>query len=112
MIAYDNFRFSHLGLNSQNFLRQICKIFITSRCFYKTIIHIKSVIYVFYSGYYQFLLISASKTTLSYYTLKILSPKITKNLANLLKTFFLNFGPGFQALALCEFNLHAFDLYV
>jgi len=37
-----------LGRNSQNFLKQICKIFGTFRCFYKAIIHRKSEIYVFY----------------------------------------------------------------
>jgi len=31
----------HQGRNSQNFLRQICKIFITFRCLYKATIHRK-----------------------------------------------------------------------
>ncbi len=35
------------GGNSQNFLRQIIKIYVIFRCFYKAIIHIKCAVYVF-----------------------------------------------------------------
>ncbi len=45
--------------NSQNFLRQICNIFVTLRCFYKAIIHSKEVVYVFtvvHINFYLYLL--------------------------------------------------------
>ena len=38
----ENEMFKNLGGNSQNFLRQIRKIFITLRCFYAAVIHRKN----------------------------------------------------------------------
>jgi len=51
------------GANSQNFLRQIHKIFVTLRCLYKAIIHRKWVIYYFYFSLHQNLRISVLKLT-------------------------------------------------
>ena len=39
-----------LGGNSQKFLRQICNIFVTFRCFYNTVMHRKKIIYDFSSS--------------------------------------------------------------
>jgi hypothetical protein len=66
------------GRNSQNFLSQICKIFLNFQMLLQhnyswEIIHI--------------LMICASKTTFSLNNLKILRSKVTKNLTNLLKKF-------------------------
>jgi len=44
------FSLSAQGGNSQNFLHKFIIFFLTLRCFYKAIIHRKSVIYVFYSS--------------------------------------------------------------
>jgi len=39
---------SQLGANSQNFIKQICKIFVTLRWFYIAIIHRKYEIYYYF----------------------------------------------------------------
>ena len=38
------------GGNSQKFLRKICNIFLTFRCFYEAVIHRKNIIYDFSSS--------------------------------------------------------------
>ncbi len=71
--------------NLQNLPGQICKLFTTLRCFYKTIIHI--ILNIFYSNWHQILRLSASKITVSLKNLKILRPKVTKVLQICLQKF-------------------------
>ncbi len=76
-----------IGWEFAKLLRQICKIFVTFRCFYNTIIHGKWVIYYYYSSYHHLLMTCSSKNTFSLFNLKVLRPKVTKNITILLKKF-------------------------
>ncbi len=76
-----------LSQNSQNFLRKIRKIFVTLRG-NKNQIHIENKYFInFYSRERQPEMISASKSTTPLKSLKILKPKVTKNLRSLHKKF-------------------------
>ncbi len=76
------------GRNSQNFLRQICKMFVTVKCFYGEIIHGKYVLWDFYGSLHQHLrILSVSKTSLCLKSIMILLPKVMKILRILLKKF-------------------------
>ncbi len=83
-----------LGGGSQTFLFKLVIFFLTFRCFYKQIIHRKSVIYVFTVVNINFLLISASKTILIVnIILRFLCPKL-QNILKICLICFVNFEPG------------------
>ena len=75
----DNFHFYLIPLvwEFTKLLTEICKIF---SCFYK-------VIYDFFSSLHQPFMTYASKTTFCLNNVKILRPKVRKNLTNLHKKF-------------------------
>ncbi len=68
--------------DTQNFLGKFIRFFVTLRCFYGVAIHGKLVHYDLYSSQHHPLILSASKSTLRLNNLKILRPKVTKNLTN------------------------------
>ena len=82
------------GGNSWNFLRKICKIFITFWCFYEAVNHTNKTIYDFFSSWQQPSLISASKTTFSLCTPKISSPKVM-NILRICRNNFCEFRPRY-----------------
>jgi len=81
------------GSKFTKLLKHIRKIFCNFKMLLQQTIHGKWVIYDYYSCYHNILMISALKTTFSLNNLRILRPKVTKNLTNSLKKF-CEFPPG------------------